>query len=405
MTIYRYVALDAQGQEQSGSIEAPDPAAVAGLLRQRALYVVSLVDPDAKQPSSGGIALGRSLRAALPVRSQDRIFFFQQLGLMLRSGLTVLQALDVCGNLSRSPRMSAAIERMCGRIRGGAGLSRAMEEEGGLFPVLAIRLVQSAEVSGELDLVLDRIAEHLEQKATLRRNLITSLIYPAIVLLSSVGVAIFLVATVIPRFAEFFARSNRSLPPMTQNLIDVSNFVLSVGPYLLLGLALLVVAGITAYATERGRLAIDRGVLFVPVVGAVITKAAMAQTSWALAMLLRSGVTLLESLRVGAGIIGNKAIRGAMEGAAEQILNGRDLARALQQDVIPELVARLSAVGERTGSLDHVMQELGGHYDRELQASIKRMTATVEPLLILLIGGMVGFVYYAFFQAVFSMAG
>lgn len=404
MATFTYKALDSAGREQSGQIEADTRGAAAGALRQQALFVVHM-DIAGRAATDERPAKQINLRALLPIRLQDRVFFFQQMGLMLRSGLTVLQGLDVCLMLLRSPRMAAAVSRMRDRIKGGASLSHAMEQEQNLFPYLAIMLVQTAEVSGELDQVLDRIAEHLSHKAALRRNLITSLIYPGMVVIASFGVSIFLVLGVIPRFAEFFARSNKTLPPMTQNLIDVSNFIIAVGPYLIVLAIAAFAATVYTYRTERGRYALDRFIIVMPVVGAVITRAALAQITWAQAMLLRSGVTLLESLRVSAALVANRAIRGAFENAAEKILQGHELARCLRDPVIPPLVAELAAVGERTGTLEHVMQELGGYFDRELQASVKRMSAMIEPTLILVIGGMVGFVYYAFFQAVFSMAG
>ena len=272
-----------------------------------------------------------------------------------------------------------------------------------MYPSLAIQLIRSAEASGELDLVLERIASHLEQKATTRRNLITSLVYPTVVLFISIGVGVFLLTAVVPKFAEFFQRSSQQLPGITQGLVDVSAAVTRLSPYILSGTAIGIVVLVYSYSKPASRLVIDRALLRTPVVGSVLIQASLSQTAWAMAMLLKSGVTLLESIRVGTELVTNKALEKALLDASEDLLAGKDFSTSIDRYPIPSLVIRLSAVGEKSGSLEHVMQELGDHYDLELQASIKRMSNLIEPLLMLVVGTMVGFVYFAFFQAIFSM--
>ncbi len=406
MPLYRFLALDEQGSEQSGSLEAADPRMLAAVLRRRALRVLRIEDPaEVDQVVKVG-PKQYSFRGLMPIWLKDQVFFFQQMGLMLRSGLTVLQSLDTSRELTRSPRLAAAIERIGGRIRSGSAFSGAMQEEAKIFPTLGVCLIRSAEASGELDVIMDRIAKHLEHKADLKRHLITSLIYPVIVVIAAIGVSIFLMFVIIPKFSEFFAKTNRTLPPLTQSLVDVSSVLITAGPYLLLAFVLFVVFLIRFYKTKAGRLSLDGFFLFLPVVGTVITKAAMVQLTWSLAILLKSGLNLLSSLRISGGVIGNRVIQSAVEKAAEAILNGKDLSGSLARSpVIPKEVIYLSAVGERTGALDEVMKELAAYYDKELQAGIKRMSAAIEPLLILIIGGMVGFVYAAFFQAVMSLSG
>jgi type IV pilus assembly protein PilC len=175
----------------------------------------------------------------------------------------------------------------------------------------------------------------------------------------------------------------------------------------LLGLLLIaaVVAFVVAWRRPESRLRIDAAILRVPVIGSLLRAAAMAQFTWSCALLLKGGVTLLETLRVAAASTGNRAISGAIGQAAEKVLTGRDLASSLRHPVFPPLVAQLAAVGEKTGSLDAVMEEMSTYYQNLLSVYIKRMTAMVEPLLILLMGGMVGYVYFAFFQALLSATG
>ncbi len=403
MTIYQYAALDTQGVEQSGSIEADSPRAAAQALRGKGLYVVTLRDAAA-MPARTSQDVLTQLRELEPVGTFDRVFFFQQAALMLRSGLTLLEALDTAETLAKSRRLAAAIRRVSQAVRGGERLSEAMAREPRIFPAMAVQLVKSAEASGELDQTLERIAQDLDRKADIKRNLLTALMYPTIVVLAAVGVSGFLVVGVIPKMAKFLERKGNALPSATQNLLDLSNLIQRWGWLIAVVLLATIVLLAFAYSRPRGRLAIDRALLKLPKVGHSLRTASVTQLAWSLSSLLKSGVTLLESLKITADLIPNKAIAGVLKEAQARILAGRDLASALDSPLLPKLVPQMAAIGERTGSLDSVMAELGVYHQRELALQIKRMTAMIEPVLTLLIGGMVGYVYYAFFQALFGMS-
>jgi type IV pilus assembly protein PilC len=403
MPIYQYTALDAQGIELSGSVEADTPRAAAGQLRSKGLYVVELRDGGTADAGAGA-DFWAQIRELVPVRIYDLVFFFQQMGLMLRSGLTLLQALDTAHTITRSRRLAAALGRIGDAVKSGERFSEALARER-VFPTLAVQLVKSAETSGELDQVLDRIAQDLERRADLRRNLTTSLIYPSIVVITAIGVMVFLLTGIIPKLVTFLQHRGKALPPATQRLMDLSDFLMNWG--WLIGFASLAAILVLAvsYQRPRGRLLIDRALLKIPKIGSSLTIASVTQLCWSLAMLLRSGVTVLESLRVTSAVVPNQAIAEALQNAQAGVLAGRDVSSSLASPLIPKLVPQMAAVGERTGSLDAVMQELGDYYQRELALRIKQMTALIEPTLIFLVGGMVGYVYYAFFQAVYSLAG
>lgn len=403
MTIFQYAALDAQGFEQSGSIEAEDPRAAAQLLRGKGLYVVTIRDAAA-MPTRPDLDVLAQFKELLPVGTFDLVFFFQQMALMLRSGLTLLEALDTAQTIAQSGRLAAAIGRVNQAVRSGERLSEAMAKEKAIFPPLAVQLIKSAEASGELDQALERIAQDLDRRADIKRNLMTALMYPAIVVLAAVGVSGFLVVGVIPKMARFLERKGNALPSATRNLLDLSKFIQQWGWLIAIVLLALIVLLAFAYSRPQGRLKIDRILLKLPKVGHSLQTASVTQLSWSLASLLKSGVTLLESLKITADLIPNQAIAQVVVEAQARILAGRDLSSSLDSPLLPKLVPQMAAIGERTGSLDGVMQELGAYYQRELALQIKRMTAMIEPVMTLLIGGMVGYVYYAFFQALFGLS-
>ena len=413
MAHFFYTALNDQGLEVTGNLEAVDIRSAAASLRDRTLFIVRLLErggasPPADLPAQASRDASRSLKARVahlrPVKTRDHIFFFQQMALMIRTGLTLLQALDVCGRQTSNARFAATIDRMSTAIQSGKRFSQALALEHRRFPDIVIHLVESAETSGELDVILDQVALYLERKAELRRTLLTSLTYPGVVLLVSIGVAGLLAVKVIPKFAAFFTRRQAVLPWSTQMLLDISEFVQRYGPFIALLLGGIAFGMAAAYTTDRGRRVVDGAALRLPVVGNLLGSGAMAQFGSTLSMLLRSGVTLWQSLRLAGAVVGNRAIRECVAQAAEQILAGRDLATSLRQPLIPTLVSHVAAVGERTGALDRVLGELGQFYDKDLQFRIARMAALFEPAMILILGGMVGFVYFAFFQAVFQIA-
>ena len=413
MPFYQYLALDEAGREHPGRLEAGDVRAAANILRGRSLYVVEIKDCageisgtelSAGTSSHSQGVMNRILGILRPIRERDQIFFLQQMALMLRSGLTLLQALEICRQQSQKYRLNTAIGRISTAVQSGKSFSQSVARERGLFPTIVIKLIESAEISGELDTVLDRSVTYLRQKSEMRRNLLSSLIYPMIVVLVGIGVAIFLIVNVIPKFAHFFMRKHVALPWATQMLMDLSEYARAYGVLILVFLGVVAAAVWSAYNTREGRMILDRGLLRLPVIGKLLTVGAMAHLSRTLSTLLRNGVTLVESLRIGHGAIGNRALSSRVEQAADQILKGREFAESLRDPLIPTLVPQVVAVGEKTGALDDVLSELGDYYDRELQASVKRMSVMVEPVLILIVGAMVGFVYFAFFQAVFQLA-
>lgn len=403
MPVYQYAAMDAQGLEQQGVVDAEDARGAALTLRARQLFVVRL--ENVEEQSAAPADVRELLDRHRSIGAAHMALFYRQTGMMLRSGLSLLSALHTARTTAANPRLARAVERLEADIVGGASLSAAMTRQPERFPGMTVQLIKSAEASGELDTVLNRVADDLERGMEIRSQLITAMIYPAVVSLASIGVALFLILGVIPTFAKFFAKSGRTLPPVTQSLVDLSEFMMAWGWLLGLLLAAAIAAFVIVWRRPDSRPRIDAAFLRAPVIGKLLRAAAMAQFTWSCALLLKGGVTLLETLRVTASSAGNRAIASAIGQAAEQVLTGRDLASGLRHPVFPPLVAQLAAVGEKTGSLDAVMEEMSAYYQNLLNVYIKRMTAMVEPLLILLMGGMVGYVYYAFFQALFAAAG
>jgi type IV pilus assembly protein PilC len=403
MASFKYIALTTSGKERKGSVQAPDANAATATLREQGLFIVKISD---ESKAEAGLSQEFNLDSLNQYRSVSRtqlVFFFKQLSFMLRAGLPILQALQLSQTQVSSGRLKLVIGEMLVDIENGYQLSKAMEKHRDVFPTIAVNLMAAGESTGSLDSVANRLATHLEKKAALRSQTINAMIYPTVVLIVALGVVIFLVVSIIPKFAKFLLGQGKALPASTQFLIDASDFALKYGIFIAVAFAFCIISLIVAYKTPLGRLKLDAFSLKIPVVGNLLLHGIMAEFNWSLSMMLRSGLTALESLRISGKVISNRLISDKLFMAADQILTGKDLASSLKHPAIPDLVIQMTSMGEKTGTLDQVLQEVGSFYEEQLQVGVKRMSAMIEPAMILIIGGIVGFVYYAFFQAMFSL--
>lgn len=404
MPTFAYQALSRTGEELSGKMQADSTSAVAQVLRTEGLRVLQI-----KERRRSGF-LGQEnfkdwLATQRSVSTDALIFFYRQMAFMLRAGLPLAECLQLAGSQISSPRLNLALRLMYRDIENGQPLSASLRKHRDVFSDIAINLVVAGESTGELDVIMERLAVHLEKKSQLRKQLINALIYPVIVILAAIGVATFMVVAIIPKFAQFIQGRGKRLPESTQALIDGAAFLRENG-FMILAVAIAVILFVfILYKTYKGRRIIDRVVLSMPVMGKPIIYASMAQMNWALSILMRSGITIFDSLKITADLLANKIYSDKLKSASDNVMAGRDLASSIKHPQIPEIVTHMTAIGERTGSLDRIQQELGVYYQELLEIVIKRLSALIEPVMILVIGVMVGFVYFAFFQALFALAG
>jgi type II secretory pathway component PulF len=407
---YSYTGLDASGQEQRGRLQAGDEKEAARLLRSRSIYLTKMSECGGPDGEKGGKSIiGRltglsSPARYLPVSGGDLTTFYRQLALMLRAGFTLVSALEACSELQSKLALRRAMERMNEKIRRGESFSASITEEKKIFPPMATNLIASGERSGNLDAILDRLAENVERSRELKRQLIAAMFYPSFVLVAAVGVIVVMVIYVIPRFATFLTARKAALPASTQTLLDISGWALRWGGIVAAVFGLAVFAVLAAYTTRRGKTAVDKVILRLPLIGSTVMYAAMAQVGWSMSMLLKSGITALDSLRIVSRVVGNLAVAGCFKNAAEELLQGQSLSKTLEHPYIPLMMRRMASVGEKSGHLDTVMHSVGEYYQKELVARLKFLTVTVEPALILVAGGLVFYVYYALFQAVMAVS-
>lgn len=403
MSTYQYTCLNQSLQREVGTLEANTQGVAATMLRDRGLRVLELtiVNSNSALNSSDVSVI---LSEILPISTGQKVFFFRQLALMLRSGLSLTESLQIQQNLFKG-RLSKVVKDINHQVRSGNSLSNAFADHKKLFPAMAEHLIRSAEATGELDVVMERIATHIQKKQDLSRQTMTTMLYPGITMLIALAMFYMLVTKVIPKFAEFFDKAGKTMPPETQSMVNLAQFFNDWG-LVILGIIFSIIIGLSYFHTKpKGRLMLDNIALKLPIIGSVIIYGSMSQISWTLSMLLKSGLTLLESLGIIRSLVSNQVISDDIEKARLGILSGKNFGASLAGSSLTPLVQNLISVGEKSGSLVQVLEESGNHYEEALKHKSKVLSGLMEPVSILLIGGMVAYVYIAFFKAIFALSG
>lgn len=404
MPTFTYRARDAQGLPAQGVATAGGPEALAAELRGRGLLVVQIT-PQIETGEEGPAEPLLDPRTWLPATRYDVELGLQQLATMIGSGLTLLTALRTASDQARRPRAARLWRRIAERIEGGDTLADALAVETRCFSNYVVQLARVGESSGELDSMMTRAAQHLEQARNLRLMLVNALMYPFLVLLMAVGVASFMVLNVIPKVQSFLVGSGRNLPPLTQNLLAISTWLRAYLPQLGIGLGVLILALMVLHRWPPGRLVMDRLLLRIPILGSVFRTIGTAVFARGLGVLLESGVGLLEGLYGVELLVGNAAQAHCIAEARGTVTQGGTLAAALGgHRAFPVMLSRMVAVGEATGTLGATLAGVATYHEAQVVASVRRLGVLVEPAMILVVGGIVGFVYTAFFVALFSLA-
>lgn len=403
MPNFEFNARDAGGGQQTGVIQADSMTAVVDQLRSRGWLIVN-VQPQ--RDSGGGRAgLSTDLLAKLPFagpRSVHVELSLQQIAVMLRGGLTLLSALTTVAEQAGRASMRRVWSKVIDDVQEGISLSEAMSR-GRCFPDYVVRLVRVGEQTGVLESVLTRGAQMMQARREAKRDMMTAMAYPAVVAFAAFGVTAYMVVYLIPKLGNFLRSIGKELPAMTQMLVDVADFVQAYGLYILGGIVAAAVAFALFYMSDFGRLCVDRLVLRVPVVGKVFRVSGTTTFSQSLSTLLRSGVSVLDSLVTVEQMHYNRHLAAQVQQARENIMQGGSLADSLTvKGAYMPLLVSMTAVGEESGSLDDVMEEVAEFHQAQLRSVIRNLSAWATPVVTVVVGGVVGFVYIAFFMALFA---
>ncbi|MCL4207045.1 MAG: type II secretion system F family protein [Pirellulaceae bacterium] len=385
-------------------MESASSTAAVDELRGRGWLVLDVRETAGPAAPTSGLTSFHPLQW-LPVRSLDIELSLRQMAVMLRSGLTLLDSLITVADQAQRPAMARIWRDVAGQIQEGASLADAMGRHG-KFSAMVVELVRVGGATGHLEPVLTRAAEALERRRQLRTSMLTALAYPTIVLFAALGVTAFMVFSVIPKLEKFLSTIGRRLPPMTQMLMDITHGLRDFLPYGLALAAVVTAAAIAGYCWPPTRLVIDRLVLRIPVVGVIFRLAGTVSFAGNLGALLHSGIRILEGLRTVERLQRNQFLALQIAKSRDAVMHGTNLAGSLATPhAFMPMLSRMVAVGESAGTLDEVLDEVARFYESQLQSTIRRLSVIVEPVIIVIVGGIVGFVYISFFMALFAAGG
>jgi type IV pilus assembly protein PilC len=352
-------------------------------------------------------AAGKAPRAGFAkvrVKTKDLAVFTRQFGVMLGSGLPLIQGLEILAEQQQNKAFGKALSAIRSSVEGGSTLSGACRQHASIFDALYTNMLEAGETGGVLEGVLQRLAVHLEKSVKLRAAVKSALIYPVSVMVIALGVVILLLWKVVPIFATLFAGFNATLPLPTRFVIALSHFV--AGYIWLVGLA--TVGGVVAlqryYVTKGGRRVLDGLLLKLPVLGNLLRKIAVARFSRTLSTLITSGVPMLESLDITARTAGNAVIEDAINLVRREVEAGHDVADPMRRSgVFPHLTVQMVAVGEQTGALDSMLQKVADFYEDEVDVAVADLLAAMEPCIIVFLGTVVGGVVISMYLPLFSL--
>src|ERR671937_1552583 len=398
MAAFAYSAISVDGLEQVGEIHAPDTEAAREQLRIRGLLASSLEE----LPASGEEGARNAFKKIKPKTLQ---IFSRQFATMIEAGLNVVSSLVILEQQTEDVYFSSIVRELRAAVEGGLLLSQAMARHPKVFDRLYVSMVEAGEAAGILETVLDRVAYQIEKATQLKRRVKGAMMYPTMVLIFATLVLIGLLMFLVPVFVKIFATLNGKLPTLTQYVVTASNFLRN-DWYIIFPVVFASIYGLKRFKkTEQGRQLWDRLKLKVPMkIGDVVLKVTMARFSRTLSTLVAAGVDIIKALEITGQTAGNWVIEDALAGVRARVHEGVPIAQPLiENDVFPAMVSQMVKIGEETGELEKMLSKIADFYEDEVDAAIQTLTSIIEPVMMILVGLMVGVIVISMYLPMFRM--
>ena len=395
-TTFMWKGRTPAGEILSGELVAEDKQELISQLRKRRILITSVAPKTAARRQI-------SFRNT-KVTTRDQGIFTRQFATMINAGLPLVQCLNILGQQSDNPTFKRVTLEVMASVEQGSTLAEAMAKHPQVFNKLYVNMVSAGEAGGVLDTIFQRLAVYLEKAEALKRKVKGAMTYPAIVLIVAGGATTFMLLFIIPTFAQMFADFGGELPLPTKIVLAMSNF-LKHWWWLMLGVAIGGVTGAKAYyRTPAGRVVLDRFFLRIPIMGSIIRRAAVARFTRTLGTLISSGVPILEGLDITARTAGNAVVEEAILKTRTSISEGNTIADPLRAcAVFPPMVVQMIGVGEQTGALDEMLAKIADFYDEEVDAAVEQLTSVIEPVMIVVMGVVVGGMLVAMYLPMFKL--
>lgn len=399
MSLYEYVAVDNAGKNIRGEYEAKNRNEVVSFLHEKSLVVVHVDEKikmgfkDILSFNIGGIPL------------TNKVIFSKQFATMLSAGLPLLQALEVLASQENNTAFKTALENVVRLVEGGNKLSKALAQQKGVYTEVELNLIAAGEESGNLVEMIQKVAENLEKQKNFKAKVRGAMIYPIIIFFAVIVVVALLMMFMVPAVEELYKDFGGELPWVTQVVVNISHFFISFWWAILF----FVISGVVSfkyyYSTPSGKEVIDRFILVMPIFGQLNTKIQIAEFSRLLSMLLTSGISIIEALNIVGSALSNVHFKKALKKAALEVEKGTPLAVPLsKEEDFPIIVSRIVATGESTGNLDKVLADIAKYYQTEVDNMTDNLTKMMEPIILLIVGGVVAFLALVVYMPIYGLA-
>jgi type IV pilus assembly protein PilC len=397
---YHYNSIDSTGRRAKGTVEAPNEAAATHMLRQRGETPLDMseagqgLNKDLKIPGLGG-----------RLKLKDLAVFARQFATMTASGMSLLRSLAILEEQTSSPKLKTAVGEVRTDVASGISLSASMGKHDRVFPRLMIAMIRAGEAGGMIDRALEQIADSLEKDTALRSKIKSAMTYPAIVLSFTFVLIAAVLIFIVPIFENMFKSLGGQLPGITQFLVDASHNMWWIGPLvIIIGVSATVAFKRQSRTSADFRLKVDKLKLRMPVFGSLFQKLAMSRFSRNLGLLLNVGVPVMQALTVVGETTGNEVINMAMKDVQSAVRDGHPMSSAMRHhDIFPTMVTQMIEVGEESGQISQMLDKVADFYDREVDAAAESLTASIEPIMVLVMGAVVGGMVICLYLPMFTI--
>ncbi len=413
MPIFQYTAMDASGKEQKGQHEAASEEAVAVFLKEQGMFPTSIkplakVAKAKKEKAKGpGAAKGLNINLGPTVmKGKDLTVFTRQLAILLDAGLPLIRSLKTLERQAKNPAVKTILGKVAYSVEGGSTFSEALAQHPKSFDKLYLNMIRAGEAAGKLELILTRLAGFREKAAKIAGKVKSAMVYPAIVLSIAIGITIFLMIFIVPKFEVMFTEmlDGAQLPAITQFVMGISRWLQNNIIIAIIIVVVLIIAMKFVLKTEKGRFYFDKGIYNAPVIGLLISRNAISKFSRTLGTLMGSGVPVLNALQIVRDTAGNELVSRAVQQVHDAVKEGEPMAPPLlATKIFPDMVISMIEVGEETGKLPDMLEKIADTYDEEVDNAVSALTSMIEPLMIVFLAVIVGGIVIALFSPLITI--
>jgi type IV pilus assembly protein PilC len=396
---YNYTAISKDGKTESATVEATDMIAAGHLLKEQGLMPMELHEKRDQ-------VINHWLASLSSVSLKQKIVFIEDMHVMLKSGVAAPRALKIIAKQTRNKKFQNILYDLAKQVESGKSLHEAMEAYPKVFSHIFVSMIKVGEMSGNLEQSLDYLGVQLEREADLKSKTKGAMIYPAVIVSAMVIVGVLMAIFVLPKLTGIFKEFDSELPLMTRVVINVSDFMAGNAVLVIAGLIGSVVAGAIGLRTSVGQRGLDWFLLHFPIIAPIVKKINMARFARVMSSLMNSGIAIIEGLNVTAQALGNSYYKEVVAQAAEDVKLGKPLTETLEQHekLFPYLITQMLEVGEETGNMENIMEQIAVHFEAEVDSTMKNFSSVIEPLLLLFIGGIVGVLALALIMPIYNIS-